>query len=103
MRYALSILLCLLACRAIAQGVHIPAQIDTAHSRVNNTGLHSLILPASHFENRAAVIPVDLYTQHLPFFCRQELKMQQAHVPVTFRLGSMDQCDYLEQKKSHSP
>ena len=52
------------------------------------------------FQNKQ-VIPLDLYTQHLSFFCRQELKMQQAHVPVTFRLGSMDQCNYLEQKPGY--
>ena len=52
------------------------------------------------FQNKQ-VIPIDLYTQHLSFFCRQELKMQQAHVPVTFRLGSMDQCNYLEQKPGY--
>ena len=46
-------------------------------------------------------IPQNFYTQHLPFFCRQELKMQQAHVPVTFRLGSMDYCNYLEQKPGY--
>lgn len=46
-------------------------------------------------------IPQNLYTQHLGFFCRQELKMQQAHVPVTFRLGSMDYCNWLEQKPGY--
>ena len=48
-----------------------------------------------------AAIPQNLYTQHLPFFCRQELKMQQAHVPVTFRLGSMENCNQLEQKPGY--
>src|SRR5580658_6504192 len=41
-------------------------------------------------------IPQNFYTQHLGFFCRQELKMQEVHVPVTFRLGSMDYCNWLE-------
>ena len=46
----------------------------------------------------AQAIPQDNYTKCFGFFCRQELKMQQAHVPVTFRLGSMDYCNWLEQK-----
>ena len=48
-----------------------------------------------------AALPQNLYTQHLPFFCRQELKMQQAHVPITFRLGSMENCNQLEQKPGY--
>ena len=46
-------------------------------------------------------IPRNFYTQHLGFFCRQELKMQEVHVPVTFRLGSMDYCNWLEQKPGY--
>lgn len=46
-------------------------------------------------------VPSDLYTHHLGFFCRQELKMQRAHIPVTFRLGSMNYCNYLEQKPGY--
>ncbi len=46
-------------------------------------------------------IPQNFYSQHLGFFCRQELKMQQAHVPVTFRLGNMDYCNWLEQKPGY--
>jgi len=43
-------------------------------------------------------LPADLYTKNFGFFCRQELKMHQAHIPFSFRLGSMEQCDMLEQK-----
>lgn len=46
-------------------------------------------------------IPQDYYAQHLGFFCRQELKMQRAKVPVTFRVGSMEQCNRLEQKPGY--
>lgn len=46
-------------------------------------------------------IPLNLYTKGLGFFCRQELNMQKAHVPVTFRLGSMDYCNRLEQKPGY--
>jgi hypothetical protein len=46
-------------------------------------------------------VPQNFYAQHLGFFCRQEIKMKQAHVPVTFRLGSMDYCNRLEQKPGY--
>lgn len=46
-------------------------------------------------------IPANFYAQHLEFFCRQELKMQQINVPLTFRVGTMDQCNYLEQKPGY--
>ena len=41
----------------------------------------------------------NLYTQHLGFFCRQEIKMeQQIKVPLKIRLGSTDYCNWLEGK-----
>jgi hypothetical protein len=47
------------------------------------------------------IIPADFYTRNLGFFCRQELKMQDAHVPVSFRLGSLEYCNWLEQKPGY--
>lgn len=43
-------------------------------------------------------IPADFHTKSFGFFCRQELKMYKANVPVSFRLGSMEYCNMLEQK-----
>ncbi len=72
-----------------------------------DTSIYAKATPLMHtfdagntFQNKQPIAP-DLYTQHLPFFCRQELKMKQAHVPVTFRIGSIDQCNYLEQKPGY--
>ncbi|PQJ12492.1 hypothetical protein CJD36_001715 [Flavipsychrobacter stenotrophus] len=45
-------------------------------------------------------IPKDIYTCNFGFFCKQELKMHKAHVPVSVRLGSFEYCDYLELKGS---
>jgi hypothetical protein len=47
------------------------------------------------------IIPPDFHAQHFGFFCRQELKMHKAHVPVSFRVGSMDHCNTLEQKPGY--
>ncbi len=67
----------------------------------NELHTNAYILNATNAFQNEHTIPRDLYTQQLPFFCRQELKMQKAHVPLTFRLGTMDQCNYLEQKPGY--
>src|SRR6185312_4031730 len=47
-------------------------------------------------------LPPAFYTQHLPFFCRQELKMEHTlHTPVKIRVGSIESCNYLEQKPGY--
>jgi len=53
--------------------------------------------------NPQPLLPVanNYYSQHLPFFCRQELKMEQVHVPVKIRVGSIDDCNWLEQKPGY--
>lgn len=46
-------------------------------------------------------VPPDFYCNGLGFFCRQELKMQKQNIPVIFRLGSVDNCNRLEQKPGY--
>ena len=39
------------------------------------------------------------YSDHLSFFCRQEIKFEKAtKIPFKFRLGSVQYVDYLERK-----
>lgn len=59
-------------------------------------------------DTTAAVLPFRLqpnnYTQHLPFFCKEEWKLEQkTKLPLKFRLGSVSYVDRLEGKQSASP
>ncbi len=47
------------------------------------------------------VIPGNFYTQHLGFFCKQEIKFEaMTKIPFKFRLGSVQEVDRLEGKRS---
>lgn len=47
------------------------------------------------------ILPPDFHTKHFGFFCKQELRLQRTSIPLTFRLGSMDMCNKLEQKTGY--
>jgi len=76
-----------------AQGIAKPIATDSLKRR-------PLVLNATFIQSKP-VIPQDYYAKQLGFFCKQEIKMQQIHVPVTFRVGSMDDCNRLEQKPGY--
>jgi hypothetical protein len=41
----------------------------------------------------------DYYSRHFGFFCKRELELEKTiHVPVRFRLGSLENCNRLEGK-----
>lgn len=49
---------------------------------------------------RITVLPAAFSTAHWGFFCRQELKWEKAtNIALRFRLGSLQQCDWLEGKR----
>ena len=41
----------------------------------------------------------DFYSTHLGFFCKKEIQfVKTTHIPLIFRLGSLQQCNLLEGK-----
>ncbi|WP_276479416.1 hypothetical protein [Paraflavitalea pollutisoli] len=56
-------------------------------------------LPVQNFTSSPSSITRDYYTKHFGFFCRQELQFEKASgLPLRFRMGSLQDCDYLEGK-----
>ncbi|HVS96959.1 MAG TPA: hypothetical protein VHE54_10745 [Puia sp.] len=46
-----------------------------------------------------AAYRIDRYTDHLGFFCKEEIGIQRTlHIPIFFRLGSLEYCNKLEGK-----
>ena len=86
--------ICCAACTAVStQGLHLPA--------TDSTCFHGIVSrPLQQNKGKAILQPVqsDFYTKGFGFFCRQELKMNRAHIPLAVRLGSKEQCDALEGK-----
>lgn len=49
-----------------------------------------------------ASVPANFYAQQLGYFCKKEIKFEKAtKIPFKFRLGSVEQCDWLEGKEVH--
>ena len=50
------------------------------------------------------LVSPSFYSCNLAFFCRQEIKFEKVtKIPFKFRLGSVQQVDYLEGKKRTNP
>ena len=49
-------------------------------------------------KNKEVIAP-GFYMRQLPFFCRQEIKLEKAtKIPFRFRIGSVEDCDRMEGK-----
>ncbi len=46
-----------------------------------------------------SLLPANYYSANLGFFCKQEIKFEKTtKVPFKFRLGTVQQCDWMEAK-----
>ena len=70
-------------------------------SGIGSIGLYQHILPAATQVDRMnwKLLPADYYTRDFGFFCKRELEVEKKlHLPLKFRLGSLEYCNYLEGK-----
>jgi hypothetical protein len=85
-----------------------PGQVATFHSmgadKQDTSAVFSKKLPVfvakgiKSYGIATKPVPPDFYTHNFGFFCKQELNMHKAGIPVSFRLGNMEYCNMLEQK-----
>ena len=62
--------------------------------------LENITARERNFLSPFTVIPQDYYTQHFGIMCKKELAIEKAtKIPFRFRIGSLQQCNYLEGKK----
>ena len=57
--------------------------------------------PNSSFNYPIKPVSADFYVKNLGFFCKQELKFAATtKIPLKFRIGSVNYCDWMEGKKN---
>ncbi len=57
------------------------------------------IQQSADINNPLTILNPGFYTQHFGFFCKKELQFEKAtKIPFKFRLGSVQQCDWMEGK-----
>ena len=63
-------------------------------------GLRPRVLPAPvHSRPVVAILQRDLYIKGFGFFCKKEMQIEKyVKLPLRFRLGTLEQCNILEQK-----
>lgn len=79
-----------------------PKMLPVFSKKPASTGfLHSF--PKSPALVTISPLNADYYSRNLGFFCKQEIKFEKVtKIPFRFRLGSVQQCDWLEGRPNSS-
>ncbi len=69
--------------------------VNTFYHKLNTTKLAGPAITAKPF----IIVSPGYYTQNFGFFCKKELQLEKiTKIPFRFRLGSVQQCDWMEGK-----
>ena len=93
--------LCSSAQNATLPGVNTSFRLK---NKLNNSGSIIHFTPSfsitKSLKHVKQIVPVDFYSCNIGFFCKKELLIEKAtKIPLRFRLGSLQQCNYYEGKK----
>jgi len=70
-------------------------------SRYPAQSLATPVRPVAAISANQPLLPSNYYASRLGFFCKKEIQLQKAtSLNFRFRLGSVQQCDWLEGKQS---
>jgi len=74
-------------------------------SFAKSMGISSPVKKQEYVHISAAVMPsADYYAQNMGYMCKREWQFEKAaHIPLRIRLGSLDECNFLEGKTQSQP
>ena len=74
--------------------------IRTTNINIASASNQKIAFPTSGYINLKRPVPADFYVRNFGFFCKKEWEFEKTvHIPLRFRLGSLEYCNYLEGKK----
>ncbi len=81
-------------------GGNLLASSKQYHPKISLTT--TIDLPGSEKKEKGfSFLAPDHYACNLGYFCKQEIRFEKAtRIPLKFRLGSVEQCDWLEGKSN---
>ncbi|MEP6951894.1 MAG: hypothetical protein ABI863_21575 [Ginsengibacter sp.] len=85
------------ALREFNTALLVKNKLNSSVSLIHFTSPVSTVI---NLQNVKQIVPADFYTCNIGFFCKKELLIEKTtKIPLRFRLGSLQQCNYYEGKK----